>query len=242
MTFFFSRYQLKRIAVFFKKYLSRNNFIGVISSIIAGTLLFIYLSNLSMSNPQLKNSENIFIVIAIKNISPGTEITESMIDLRGYSPNSFNNYAVENIQDVVGKVALEHIFENEPILKQRVGKDIFEGKASSIIAKEKVALAVPVDEISSVGGGIRPGDRVDLLATVDKGISEQDETKLIFSNLKVIGIGGLPPFGNNESNILDYDSIDEASSLVLEVTPDQAKVITFYSEKAIIRFTLRSKG
>ncbi len=107
------------------------------------------------------------------------------------------------------------------------------------------AVSIPVSDISAVSGFVLPGDRVDILLTMnnmDRGMGQNQnermsmanlsKTELIFENIRVLAIGQIANANNKQTVI--------GGTATLELTLQQAKDIETYREKGQINLILRS--
>lgn len=227
--------------------------IAVVLAISAGLLTFAYLQSVKGSEAKIiqaklatfENKKK--VVVARKNISAGAIIADDDV----YSANIMAAYvvpgALKKIDDVVGQNALVDVYEGEQIAKGRIGSQEGAQTASRTISKGKLVIAVAVDDISGVSGGIKPGDRVDVLVTYENGV----QSDLLYTDLLVRGVGGTYPYGGTSpteskqgQGSAGFSSGETSSksnaptTVVLEVTGEQARQLTFASEKGKIRLAL----
>ena len=111
------------------------------------------------------------VVIAIQNIPRGTVITPDRVTVVLYPVDAIPGDTFPEVEPVVGKIAATDIFTNELILSRKlvdgfdslgsVGSD-----AAAILDPGRVAVAVPIDRITSVAYALQPGDRVDVIVSM----------------------------------------------------------------------------
>ena len=88
----------------------------------------------------------------------------------------------------------------------------------------KIALAIPVDEVTGVGGRISGGDRVVLVAAFSPGPGGADISRVLFTDIEVLvadGQGAKPGVG----------AAGVKRTIILAVTPGQAEKLVFAEEK-----------
>jgi pilus assembly protein CpaB len=114
---------------------------------------------------------------------------------------------------------------------------------STKVPKGKRAITVPVDNISSVGGMIRPGDHVDVMGmvplpamTADGKQVTQMTTMPLFQDVLVLAVGQEftnVPGGEKKERVL-------SPVITLALQPQEANLIAFVQEQGKIRLILRS--
>jgi pilus assembly protein CpaB len=89
---------------------------------------------------------------------------------------------------VVGKVVLHEINAGEPLLQHHFAQY---GPAARQLLPGERAVAVKIDEVSGVGGYIKPGDHVDVLffANDEKNLSRSSLSQIVLSDLRVLSFG-----------------------------------------------------
>jgi len=129
------------------------------------------------------------IVIALQNLPRGQSIPPEAVGIREWPEANVPPGALENVEDVIGKRAKRAISQGEPILEdmltdietiQETGSD-----ASFAIPKGKVAVAFPIDRLSSVAYALQPGDRVDVL--ISWSFVDLDEQYQIKQPVQIVG-------------------------------------------------------
>lgn len=218
--------------------------LAITAAISAGLLTFAFLAATRAADRraldyQLAAARNrVSVVTAVRNITPGTLIND--VDIRykevpeGYLAAGF----VKSKARVIGREAVSEIFAGEVILATRVTGASSRRAAGSIRAGH-VALAIGADEIAGVAGGVRAGDRVDVFVTDE----ETHRTSLFLEASRVLGIGGLYPFGpppTNGDGDVSNPAAGTGATVILELTPAQAGKLTQASETGKVRLALRS--
>lgn len=98
-----------------------------------------------------------------------------------------------------------------------------------VLTKGKRAMAIPVSQTGAVSGWIRPGDFVDVLGTFntsDRDGNQRVSTMTIQQAMKVLAVGGRTDYADEivKGRVGDRNSYE---SVVLEVTPNEAELLTF---------------
>lgn len=101
----------------------------------------------------------------------------------------------------------------------------------------RVAVAIPVDAVSSLNGLIRPNNRVNVIGTFTKPVRSGDNVELItmtlMQDIRVLACGADMGYPNeNRGRSRSY------GTMTLEVTPFQAKVLIFAQRKGRLSLIL----
>jgi Flp pilus assembly protein CpaB len=117
--------------------------------------------------------------------------------------------AAVRVPDVLGLITLRDVAEGEVILMQDVAPISFtEGMTLTrnlqLLLEDKIAVALPADDILSKWGAVLPGDQVDVLFTIDVIL----ETPMLLEEILAIEEGFQP--------VERDQSLDRASVLALQ--------------------------
>jgi pilus assembly protein CpaB len=164
------------------------------------------------------------VVVASRNLQPGELINSSSVSLRKIPQEFINSSSItgENFESVDGQGLLLAVKAGEPILTSYT---VTRGGAyfSGTLKPGRRALTIEVDEISSISGMLRAGDKIDILVTAKQpkkvGIAAatDDMTFPLLSNLSVLATGQAQRGSGNAA--VTYTHI------TLDVTPDEASSI-----------------
>ena len=110
------------------------------------------------------------VVVAAQNIPRGRLITADSVTMASMPANNVPPGAFTNEEDVQNYIARTDILYNQPLMDVMLTRDpaLLAARGSDaalLIPNDKRAVALPVDQLSSVGYAIRPGDHVDVLAS-----------------------------------------------------------------------------
>lgn len=111
------------------------------------------------------------IVIAVQELQRGQVIPPDAVAVRPFPEQSVPFNGIRSLEDVIGRIARTDIYREEPILSNmvvdnltdlaRVGSD-----AAAVLPVGLVAVALPIDRLTSVAYAVQPGDRVDLIISL----------------------------------------------------------------------------
>ncbi len=163
---------------------------------------------------------------------------------------------IYSLEEVVESVAAIPISKGEFILDNKIiSKNIYSGLEKQI-SKERRAISIPVNMRSAMGYHLKPGNRVDLAAHFEykSGVANSSEVKVFLQDLLVLASGrtiqttapkavdqqivkevssvAIPDVGlpteNEVREAMNYAKTDSTyQTITLEVTPQQAQIITY---------------
>lgn len=174
------------------------------------------------------------IVVARKNLPPGTRLAKEHLAHRALPRSYLHPKAVreEDEKLVMGKVLREGVDEGEPLLWGSIAPEARgESRLSRMVRPGERAVAIPVDELQSLGYQILPGDRVDLFIVTRRGAGTT--VMPILQSVTVLGVGDSYAGGENPG---PYQRI------TLSLTPREAEMILLAREVGRIYLLLRNEN
>lgn len=180
------------------------------------------------------------VVVAIVDIPFRRSVVENEVALRELPAESIPEGAATTLDQVVGKMATVEIFANAPLLvQQMVTPDIVTQQVALSVPKGKIVTAIPTNSQLLANRLIRPGDRIDLLATFEievmreQGGGPMPESVGLLQNLEVHAI--ILPAGTVEESAESLQghreggvfrtADQEGQSVLLAVDPQDALTI-----------------
>ncbi|MCD6217318.1 Flp pilus assembly protein CpaB [bacterium] len=207
--------------------------IAAIMGIIAVALVFSYLKKVEQSNLATE-IEYGKVVVAKTQIPVRTKIKEPMLDEIIVPLDAIHKDAVLEVDEILGKVTNQVIFEGEQILSAKFEDALNLRDLAFIIDEGKRGVAIGVSDIKGLGGNVKPGDHVDVVGVFQSSITGVDSSFTILTDVMVKAVGkSLGPEDEDESGK------SNARTVTLEVTPQQAEKLILSDEKGSLRLTLR---
>jgi len=179
------------------------------------------------------------IVVSTKEIPLGTKLSDKDLTVVSMPVKLVPEGAVTDAKEVIGQTLKTTLTPKMPVLKRMVGPG--EG-LEGVIPPGYRAVAVKVDEFTSVGGLLSPGTKVDVLATFTiRKASGGTETvsKLVLQNVEVRAVGQQYRPDDNTSNA-DPSKLKLSRSVTLLVKTDQSEALQLAASMGSIRLALRS--
>lgn len=132
------------------------------------------------------------VVAAAETIAKGGEITRENLRVIHLPKRFVPEQAIhpKQVNRIEGANVVVDVTAGQPVLVNYVTRGIIRsGVFSSQIGEGMRAVTFPVDMVSSVGGLLNPGDRIDLLATMRMQNQEGLVTLPMMDNLEILAVG-----------------------------------------------------
>ncbi len=231
--------------------------IGIILGIAAIFLIRQYIQQERirlMRAAQRKSAETqkdlVSVVVAKTEIPPGAIIEARSLDMQLVPVSAFHPETARSLERVIGMMAVLPISKGEQILLSKLTSA---GRVISLAVTTPVgkrAITVPIDNISSVGGMVRPGDYVDIMGVIDvpairegKQVTQMTIIPL-FQNVLVLAMGsqliGDSPPSVGRGEVSRETPAQVPPTVTLALSPQGASLLAFISEQGKIRLILRS--
>ncbi len=171
------------------------------------------------------------VVTALQDIPARTKITREMVTLTRYPKELVIDGVIRNPKDADGHTTLVRIKAKEQI---RTSDLLGEGQAPGLaydIPPGMRAIAIGAGEVMAAGSSVKPGDRVDILATYTDPVAHQETTQMILQNVLVLAV--------NEGVTDQQIKQGAKSSMTLAVKPEEAELLTAADRAGALRVALR---
>lgn len=225
------------------------NWLLLAGAIVLAVLAF-YLSNTVISNrmsqieAELKAGRKTkTVVVASRNLEAGDVLTSDTAAVREFPVEFLHDSAVssEQFDRLEGEALLVGVRAGEPILPVYTvtrGGAFFSGS----VKEGRRALTIEVDELSSIAGMVRPGDKIDLIMTAKPpamtqgvamvGARTERYTFPLLSGVEVLATGRAQRGTGGQSATY--------STVTLNVTPQEANAIIVAKADSSVTAVLRS--
>jgi pilus assembly protein CpaB len=131
------------------------------------------------------------------------------------------------------RVARIPIFSGEPVLEAKLAQIGASAGLEVKIQPGYRAMSIPVNDYVGISGLIQPNSRVDVLVTLRGNTSGTERTSKVFlQNMRVLGVGTQIRRGDDGKPIT-------ASTVTLEVTPEEAEMLALAMNEGILQLALR---
>ncbi|MBI3543150.1 MAG: Flp pilus assembly protein CpaB [Deltaproteobacteria bacterium] len=170
-----------------------NNKAFTISLALAGMAVFMIYSYINSQEADMKAryGNEVSIVVAKKDIKEMAEITENMVYVDKRPKSFIEPGTATKKEEVVGFIAMVPITKGEQITLNKLAQAGIRTGLSRQVSPGKRAVALPVDDNNAVNRLLKPGDRIDLMATIDPpgGAKGSQMTKIVAQDLPILAVG-----------------------------------------------------
>jgi len=200
------------------------SFMLLVMALGCGLVASIGISQVIESRDTSEAEQTVEIYVAMTDIGTGDPITAQMIKLEAWPKSKVDGLigVITNADELLDKRPRTTIFAGEPVLSQKLSDGV--ASATERIREGYRAVAVKVDSVTSLGGVLQPGDRVDMQVYLKRDPANGIETagvRTLLQNVKVFAINDLLDRSQEDGT----QSIT-ARTITLELTPQQSELVT----------------
>ncbi|MDM3885004.1 Flp pilus assembly protein CpaB [Pseudomonas sp. BCRC 81390] len=173
------------------------------------------------------------VVVATVEIPFGQMIEAQQVTLVRMPKDTVPDDAFDSSEKVQGKIATFALLRGDVLRSARVAEHLGGSTLASLIAPDKRAISVRVDDVVGVGGFLLPGNRVDVLATrQSNGSSNQAESETILQNLRVLAV--------DQTAGTDKTQPVVVRAVTLEMSAKEAEVLVKAQSEGKLQLALRN--
>lgn len=198
-------------------------------------LLFVYMKRFE---EEVKGGAPVEVLVAKSDVPLGAQLTADMIGVmelpRAYLQE--RNIKREDAQRILGVRVRAGIGAGETILWTDLATTTEQSRdLSSLIREGMRAVTVGASAASAFGGLLRPGDRVDVLLTMEDA-NGGPVTVPLLQNVLVLAVGT----DTGAVRVGGGDERDRITQVTLALTVEQSQLITFGASRGSMSLTLRN--
>lgn len=209
--------------------------IGIGLGLLSVILLQLYIRGLKRS--LYEGYEMRDVLVAAADVPRGAEVTERVVDVRGFPAKFIHPQALspKDRDIILGQRAVLNIKKGQPLLWSDIGvEDTGAGGLAGVIRENDRAISIPVDEVTSLSGLVKPGDHVDILGTflVQDSSGARSSTLTLLQNVVVLAVG--VHYGSSGGSPRQFNTV------TFSVSPTEAELLTLAQEKGKLNVVLRN--
>lgn len=171
------------------------------------------------------------VIVAAQEILAGSIIEEQHITSKLLEKDWRNELQFTQAEELLGQVAANTIYPGEIIHPNRLSVSGEGSTLASLIPENKRAVTIRVNDVIGVAGFLLPGNKVDILNTVQYG-KNSASTTTVLKEVKVLAVDQTSRTKENKPVIV--------RAVTLEVTPREAEKLLSAQSRGNIQLTLRN--
>ncbi len=176
------------------------------------------------------NTQN--VVVATTEIPFGQMVEAQHVTLVRMPKGTVPDDSFTTTEEVIGKIATFGMLRGDVLRGARLAEHLGGSTLASLIATDKRAVSVRVDDVVGVGGFLLPGNRVDVLATKRKGSGDEAEAKTILEDLRVLAV--------DQTASTDKTQPVVVRAVTLEMTSEEAEELVKAMTEGRLQLALRN--
>lgn len=212
--------------------------LAILVALITSVLAFSWLRSAEgwnkPTNP-IQMLETTSIVVVKDQLNAGTKLVPEMLVVAAYPAGHLPTGHFSRVEDLTDKVLLVDLTKHEPVLLSKLSNTGGRAGVAAVTDPTKRAMSVKVDEVIGVSGFIKPGDRVDVMVTIQPNSRSQSSiAKTILENVEVLAAGL-----QWEKTAKDQEP-KPVQVMTLEVDVREAEILALASTQGRLRLALRN--
>ncbi len=227
-----------------------------VSFVTAGAAVLLVHSYVESSIDEAKRlgGEEISVVVAKREIRELEMLDETTVMLRPCPGNYVEQGSTQRLEDLRGAMALVPMASGEQVLRTKVTVSGPGPGLARQVASGKRAVTIRVSDETGVAKLLKPGDRVDVVATLDPSGSGNKlllETRVILQDRLVLatgkyvtnsvpGILEVDPYKSDTKRKVPLNEYTSYSTVTLEVNSGQLTTIVFAARNLDVYLALRN--
>ncbi|ACL66341.1 Flp pilus assembly protein CpaB [Anaeromyxobacter dehalogenans 2CP-1] len=177
------------------------------------------------------------VVVAQVDIPVATPIKPEWLGVVPWPVTALPPGAASEPAALVGQVAIVPITRGEAVLPSKLATAGARSGLATLLPAGMRAVAVRVDDVVGVAGFLHPGDRVDVIVTMQPREGVPYTSKIVLQNVKVLAVGQ-----HLELRGKDAEKPNPVTVATLMVTGDESERLALSASKGQLLLSLRALG
>lgn len=173
------------------------------------------------------------VLAAAMTIPYGTKLEPRHLRTMKMPDSAVPNGAVRDTAEIEGWIATSEILEGELLMKGRFVEHLAGSTLAAMVAPNKRAVSVRVNDVAGVAGFLLPGNYVDVLGTRLERGSRRAVTSTIIQNVKVLAVDQTARTDDDNEPVV-------VRAVTLELDPKQAEELVKWEEEGSLQLALRN--
>jgi pilus assembly protein CpaB len=181
-----------------------------------------------------RDAETVPVVVAVEDIPRGASITARLVKTRDYPKGMQPPGTLAKIEDVLDRAVFIPLVKDEPVLDGKLTPKGSKRGMAALVPSGLRAFTIHMPSVASgVAGFVLPGNKVDVLMTVEG--KRGSITTTLLQNLEILAVD--QRIDAPADNRVDPGQL---RSVTLLVTPDQAARLGLAQNKGALHLSLRN--
>lgn len=190
-----------------------------------GTLgVAVYVNSVKAAIVESGAKQDVFVAAA--EVPAGTDIAKAAEEgllVKAQVPKRYTaDTVIKSLDDYKGQITIASISRGEQLTAGKL-RPADQSEVAYRLDPGKIAVSIPVDEVTGVGGEIKTGDHVVVLATFTPGPGGVDLSRVLLTGVEVLAAGGEGRGG--------APAASQKRTITLALTPADAEKLVFAEEK-----------
>src|SRR5262245_36830379 len=205
--------------------------VAVLLGAAAAVVGYFGLTSLASKSTARSNANYRDVIVTATDLTFGVKLDRAMLRVVRYPKDAVPEGAYANMDSVVGQTTKVFMGAREPITAIKMSSR--GGGLSMLVRPSMRAASLEVNQVSGVSGFVLPGDRVDVLTTVDPRAATEDAvTRTVLQNCEVLAAGQKTEQQDNKPITVQ--------SVTLLVDPEGAETLALALHEGKIHLVLRN--
>ena len=205
--------------------------VAVVLGVAAAIVGYYGLTSMATHSTAQHNANFKNVVVTVTDLTYGVKLDKEMLKMVRYPKESVPEGAFASMDSVIGQTTKVFMSAREPVTVIKLSSR--GGGLSMLVRPTMRASSLEVNNVSGVSGFVLPGDRVDVLTTVDgRGANEDAVTRTVLQNVEVLAAGQKTEQKDNKPITVQ--------SVTLLVNPDGAETLALALHEGTIHLVLRN--
>ncbi len=222
----------------------------IVAVILAMVAVAVFHSHLGALREKLfGDAQLVDVVLARHDILDRKLISQDDVEVSQVPRKYLQPGAVRSVEELEDRVTVTPIKKGEQVLATKLIGIGGQTGVSFVVKDGYRAVSVAVDEVTGVGGLVRPGDYVDIIGTFEltMGGRSQKRSKTLFENVPVLAVGSShvvgQPISGLGSEVDDHGHLSNNPYAFTQVTvslpPQEAQDLILAQESGVISLIAR---
>lgn len=205
--------------------------VAVVLGAAAAVVGYYGLTSFAASSAARNNANFQDVIVTATDLTYGVKLDRAMLRVARYPKDAVPAGAYSSMDSVVGQTTKIFMTTREPVTEVKLSSR--GGGLSMLVRPTMRAASLEVNQVSGVSGFVLPGDRVDVLVTVDPRTMDQDAiTRTVLQNIEVLAAGQKTQQQDNKPITVQ--------SVTLLVSPGGAETLALAQHEGRIHLVLRN--